>query len=645
MLSMRAAKGRFLLLLILVLAFLLRGYRLDYQDLWGDEGTSYHATTVALPDAMYLDVPVHPPFYYLLLNLWVRAAGQSAFALRFLSVAFGMLGTVCMYGLAHSLFGSRAGLLAVLVCAMSPVQVYYSQEARMYSLLFLEATVLTWLLALQMQSTAQVISSDAQQSRVSGHNSLLWGAYLITALAALYTHYYALLILIAHSVLGGCLWRRSKRQLITGSVVLATLFLAYLPWVLSGMTSAGTRVKAQFEEWDIRSLLTICRDGLSTLCVGPTVQQPLASYMAMAFCVIAGIGLVATLNEKESKHKGWLLFLCLAIPLAGAWFIDHITAFFHPRYLLVSLPAFCVLIAYGLERIGHGRPLAISLALVGLVAVSSYSLGNHFFNDAFAKGKYGAMLRYVQAKALAQDLLLLNNREQMPLFHFYRPQGIPYAFFPQDKAGSDADVHSEMLTLCHGYSRVWLVMFGDPAVYDPEHRVEQWLGEHGYKSFGEGFQDAYLSLYVLPPLTLQQGIQDPLRVNLGNKVLLTGYRLSPDSVRASDTLFLTLYWQCLDTMDLAYTVFTHLLDGQNGVAAQMDSQPAGGTRPTTGWRPGEVVEDKYGLYIPPGTPPGEYVLEVGMYYWPTMQRLSILDEQGLPKDNRVLLGEVQVVSQ
>jgi len=40
----------------------------------------------------------------------------------------------------------------------------------------------------------------------------------------------------------------------------------------------------------------------------------------------------------------------------------------------------------------------------------------------------------------------------------------------------------------------------------------------------------------------------------------------------------------------------------------------GGAHPTTEWQLGEIVCDNYGLLIAPDTPPGAYLLEVGMYY-------------------------------
>ncbi|MDH4209090.1 MAG: hypothetical protein OEV76_09470, partial [Anaerolineae bacterium] len=127
--------------------------------------------------------------------------------------------------------------------------------------------------------------------------------------------------------------------------------------------------------------------------------------------------------------------------------------------------------------------------------------------------------------------------------------------------------------------------------------------------------------------------------NLGGKVVLYGYDLSTEVLSPGDTLHLTLYWQALETMTTPYTVFTHLLDESNQVRGQMDSQPLEGARPTTGWVPREYLRDEYRLILAADAPPGEYVIEVGMYdaSTPEFRRLPLLDAEGIVIDDRIML--------
>jgi hypothetical protein len=137
-------------------------------------------------------------------------------------------------------------------------------------------------------------------------------------------------------------------------------------------------------------------------------------------------------------------------------------------------------------------------------------------------------------------------------------------------------------------------------------------------------------------------IQHPLKATLGNQVQFLGYDLDADSAHAGQTLHLTLYWQALAEMDESYTVFTHLLNNKDRIWGQEDSVPANGTLPTCCWVKDEIIADKYEISIQPDAPPGQYVIEVGMYRLETGQRLEV--RGGLEgRGDRILLDAVEVL--
>jgi hypothetical protein len=147
----------------------------------------------------------------------------------------------------------------------------------------------------------------------------------------------------------------------------------------------------------------------------------------------------------------------------------------------------------------------------------------------------------------------------------------------------------------------------------------------------------------VPPVP-ELGLSNPMLTTLGGQVRLLGYELESESIRAGETLSLTLYWQALRPMAFSYSVFTHLLDRSNQVAAQDDGVPRDGTYPTTLWQPGEVVADPYRIAIGPDVAPGLYQLEAGMYRAETAKRLAVIDANGQPlPDDRILLPEITVL--
>lgn len=612
-----------ILSIILLLAFGLRVYRLGHQNLWGDEAVSARVRSMSLGQVITGKADILPPLYFTSLHISLKLWGSSEFGLRFLSAAAGLLAIPVIYQLGRAVFKPSIGLLAAFVFAISPFQVYYSQEARMYAL----TTLFT---SLSMLSFIRL-------SRRRNPSSLHWLGYLFSTLAAVYTHYYAFIIVGAEVVALFIAHWRERRALRQWMATLIALVVLYLPFVLIRRGYVERVANPRFEDLIPATLFEIAKSSLIAYSVGTTIRGELALYPACGLIAFATVGFIKSLRN---GHKVEFIPLCLIITIIAGWLLNPFVPFFHPRYLMVGMPSFCLLLAQGLMA-AKGIGLTLGIALV--IAVSSFSLHGYFFDEAYVKGRYGEMMAHVEENSLPGDLLILNNPLQGALFEYYRPEGVAAYYFPKEDI-LDPQVAGERLAqLTVGRSRIWLVMFGNPAEYDPNHVLERWLGSNGYLAFREGFVDAALSLYVMAPGDIG-GIEHPLRANLANKVLLLGYSINATKLAPGDVLLLSLYWQSLTELDESYTVFTHLLDNENRIWAQMDSQPVSGTHPTSEWKAGEVVRDNYGLLIPSDTPSGQYVLEVGMYLWPSMERLPVMDEEGVSvEDDRVVLGKVSVV--
>jgi hypothetical protein len=138
----------------------------------------------------------------------------------------------------------------------------------------------------------------------------------------------------------------------------------------------------------------------------------------------------------------------------------------------------------------------------------------------------------------------------------------------------------------------------------------------------------------------------PAQAQIGAAITLVGYDLDSVTVKPGAALRLTLYWHPLASVPKSYTVFAHLLDGQNRIWGQQDSVPCAGACETTGWVEGEFIADSYVLTVRPDAPAGEYRIGLGMYDPVSMERLPALDDNGTgwPGD-RVMLAVPIVVGQ
>lgn len=80
------------LIIVLLLAFWSRIYRIDHQSFWNDEGNSASLSSRSV--ALIIEgtaSDVHPPLYYLILRAWWPLAGRSDFTLRMVSAVAGLI--------------------------------------------------------------------------------------------------------------------------------------------------------------------------------------------------------------------------------------------------------------------------------------------------------------------------------------------------------------------------------------------------------------------------------------------------------------------------------------------------------------------------------------------------------------------------
>jgi len=213
--------------------------------------------------------------------------------------------------------------------------------------------------------------------------------------------------------------------------------------------------------------------------------------------------------------------------------------------------------------------------------------------------------------------------------------------YPLPREGASVEeMERELAEIISGHGRTFGV-FWDEGGVEGVHSVEGWLNEHGHRAWERWYGGVRLVVYGTS--LGEGGVYRPLRARLGDKIILDGYRLIDGGVGAGGIVRLTLHWRVEGEIEEDYKVFVHLLDKEDRLVAQRDSEPQGGTRPTSGWGKGEGVIDNYGVMIPEGLPVGEYEMVVGIYEPESGERLPIVDEGEVVIGDKVSLGMVEVV--
>jgi hypothetical protein len=102
-----------------------------------------------------------------------------------------------------------------------------------------------------------------------------------------------------------------------------------------------------------------------------------------------------------------------------------------------------------------------------------------------------------------------------------------------------------------------------------------------------------------------------------------------------------LYWQSLVSRPpIDVTIFVHVVNPTGDIVAQQDARPWGGQYPTLIWDEGEIVQTDYVLDIG-ATDPGELMVRVGMYTFPGLARLPVVQHGEPVPDAFVDVGSLE----
>ncbi|NPA90709.1 MAG: hypothetical protein GXO55_04570 [Chloroflexi bacterium] len=167
---------------------------------------------------------------------------------------------------------------------------------------------------------------------------------------------------------------------------------------------------------------------------------------------------------------------------------------------------------------------------------------------------------------------------------------------------------------------VWLFAARLPPLH-PHAVVEQILSKRAFPFYHQWYGENRLAGFLATPRS-EDVLENTMRVeaDFEDGIQLVAVTLW-GTPRVDEGLRVSLLWKTKARPHKDYTVFLHLLDKGGRLVAGYDAPPQNGYAATSTWQPGQLVEDRKGLLLPAGTPPGTYLLEVGLYDGVTGQRL------------------------
>jgi hypothetical protein len=143
---------------------------------------------------------------------------------------------------------------------------------------------------------------------------------------------------------------------------------------------------------------------------------------------------------------------------------------------------------------------------------------------------------------------------------------------------------------------------------------------------------------------LREDYAPPVRadVRFGRSARLLGYGLEPREPHVGEVVALSYYWQALRRTTEDLTVFVHFVQGGK-IGFGQDHGPLHGRYPTSQWKEGELVRERYRVRLPETLPPGEYDVWIGLWNAETGKRLGVADTALPHARSHVRLATVRVL--
>jgi hypothetical protein len=390
----------------LLAALILRLEQLGRDSFWYDETVSVYLASLPLGELIaHTARDIHPPLYYVLLHFWSVVAGQSEFSAAFFSVWWGVLLVASCTSFARWVGGDRVALLVAALVTLSPFNIWYSQETRMYTL---GATLGLWM----MMSTWQLLRGGRMKKRWM----FFWVA---SATAALYTLYYLAFVLLWIAVIVVWWLRRSRAPRGDGrrwALLALAVVLLWSPWLPTAIRQA---LEPPVPAWrEPVPLLTGLSETLSALALGQSMNHEVLWPLLLPLVLVVSLGLWLRWRQKRQTLALVLLAGALVVPVSFLLLSAYGgVTLYHVRYIFPYSPFFYLLLGLafgGWLREAHTRTRLPGAALAAIILFSPlltltgesvqrlWNDGNHTPDDLRSG------VRQIERQWRRGDALLLN---------------------------------------------------------------------------------------------------------------------------------------------------------------------------------------------------------------------------------------------
>jgi len=356
----------------------------------------------------------NPPLYYILLSMWIKCLGpllakclgSGELILRSLSTVFGVFSILLIYKLGKMLFDTKAGLASAFILSLSPIHIWYSQEARGYSLSIFLAMMIVYFFI----------------SAIKNNHISSWIGFSLSSLLALLTNYFSFFIifLVGITIFVFKSYRHLIKPYWVSLLLIFSTFLLFLPIPLKQI-DMGWRFF-----WIPQPRLNSLVITFGNFNIGYNATAGVYIFSFFIFSLLFILGILGWWKEKRRE----LIFLALLtfIPIIVTFLISQKKSIYLDRQLLIFSPFYYIVIASGLARM---RQRIVKIATyLSLFAPVLFCLHNYFNYQIYLPQPYHMGLHskkpvkpaadYINARFREGDLVAYSDLSISGIF-FYMP--------------------------------------------------------------------------------------------------------------------------------------------------------------------------------------------------------------------------------
>lgn len=334
----------------------------------------------------------HAPLYYVLINIWGGAFEFNYFALRILSVWFGIIAIAGTYWLGRRLSDHNTGLFAALLLGTNVLFYGNVHEMRDWTMLVM-LSVLIWM------SYWHVV-----HKRKPPHLGDYFVLFALTAIS-LYTSFLIIFLWVTIGLYHLLAVKRDRRWWMVSIAVIAggVIFLPWLPEFIKGLELAQNYI-----DKDNPMLL----NNLLLIQISATLW---GNGQVVVFMGLIGLALYASWKNWETARPIVFFFVLM---ISGLLIVNELFHFLkRVRYLVYLTVPFSLFVGYGLAMLTRYR---VSRYITFIVPIIWFVMGYQYtytdeFNGHLAKDRvvrypeYSELIPIIKDKMQKRDLFIQAN--------------------------------------------------------------------------------------------------------------------------------------------------------------------------------------------------------------------------------------------